>query len=134
MRTAIDTSVLLDVLTGDPTNASRSEAAVRSAMASGALVISDCVVAEIAPAFKDQAELIDFLQDWQLSFVPSAREAALLAGAMFKRYLERRGSTRRRVVADFLIGAHAMVHADRLLARDRGYYRDYFDGLVLLEP
>ncbi len=81
---------------------------MRSAMATGALVISDCVLAEITPAFRDQAELIEFLQDWHLSFMPSAREAAILAGAMFKRYLERRGLTGRRVVADFLIGAHAM--------------------------
>jgi predicted nucleic acid-binding protein len=54
-----------------------------------------------------------------------------LAGVNFARYLSR-GGRAGRIVADFLIGAHAVLHADRLLARDRGYLRDYFSRLTVL--
>lgn len=136
MRTAVDTSVLLDVLVADPAHGRRSETALRRAAAEGALVIGECVLAEIVPAFEGGvAEVKEFLDDWEIEFLPSTSEAALLAGSMFRAYLARRAKEGiRRVVADFLIGAHAKCMGDRLLARDRGYFRDYFKGLDLLEP
>lgn len=133
MLTAVDSSVLLDVIVDAPQHAEASERALRKAAREGGLIIGECVLAEIRPAFADTAETEEFLADWQLRFVPSTRESALLAGEVFARYLERRGKSGR-VVADFLIGAHAFLHADRLLARDRGYLRDYFKRLKLLTP
>lgn len=65
--------------------------------------------------------------------MPSSHASALLAGEMFRVYLQR-GGKRGRVVPDFLIAAHAQTHAQRLLARDRGYYRDYFKQLTLWDP
>jgi predicted nucleic acid-binding protein len=60
-------------------------------------------------------------------------EAALFAGETFRVYCSRGGS-RERVIADFLIGAHALYAADRLLTRDRGFHRSYFTNLQLLDP
>ena len=136
MRTAIDSSVVLDVLIADPAHAPRSEAALRRCAAEGALIISECVVAEITPACPGgESQVHELLRDWGVEFVPSTEESASLAGTMFAAYLNRRRpSGPRRVVPDFLIGAHAAVLADRLLARDRGYFRDYFKRLALVEP
>jgi predicted nucleic acid-binding protein len=133
MLTAIDSSVLLDVVIDAPAQAELSEKALRKVAAEGGLIICECVLAEIRPAFPNAKAIQQFLLDWQLRFVPSSRESALRAGELFGLYL-RRGGKGGRVIADFLIGAHADLHADRLLARDRGYLRDYFSRLKLLTP
>jgi predicted nucleic acid-binding protein len=80
----------------------------------GALVVGDCVLAEIRPAFSN-GEIEQFLDDWNIVFEPSSRESSLLAGAMFQVYLRRRRALSRRVIVDFLIGAHALITCDRCL-------------------
>ncbi len=132
MVTAIDTSVLLDVLLNDAQHAAASIAALRRAAAEGSLVISETALAEIVPALKPW-EIPQFLADWKLTFLPSTQAVAVLAGGMFRSYLEN-GGKRGRVVPDFLIAAHAQQLCDRLLARDRGYYRSYFTHLTLWDP
>ena len=116
MISAVDSSVILDVVTADPRYADISERVLRRASSEGQVIACECVLA-----------------DWQVEFVPSSRQSATLAGRHFAAYPERGGS-RRRIVTDFLIGAHARTHADRLVARDRGFLRDYFSGLQLLDP
>lgn len=132
MRTALDSSVLLDVIVDDRVWATRSGHALSGAMQAGSLVIGESVLAEVVPALGDGL-IAEFLADWHIEFVASSLESAQLAGAMFAEYLQRSAAPRR-VLPDFLIGAHAFCHADRLLARDRGYYRDYFRGLKVIEP
>lgn len=132
MKTALDTSVILDVVTDDPIWADVSEAALTEAFRLGSLVIGECVLAEITPALKPD-DLECFLTDWRILYRSTSQIAAKRAGRMYERYLRRSGKATR-VLPDFLIGAHALEHTKRLLARDRGYYRDYFNGLVVIDP
>jgi predicted nucleic acid-binding protein len=106
--------------------------ALRTAASEGTLILCECVLAEIRPAFDEQQFLL-FRQEWPLVFVPSSEESSILAGTYFADYLNRRGAIKA-IVPDFLIGAHALIHADRLLARDRGYLRDFFSSLTVFFP
>jgi predicted nucleic acid-binding protein len=60
--------------------------------------------------------------------------SALLAGVRLAVRVKRRRGSSPRVLADFLIGAHARHAGGRLLAHDRGYDRDYFRDLPLISP
>jgi len=72
MVTAVDTSVLLDVVADDPQWADASEAALRQASQEGSLLIGECVLAEITPALGAEA-VEEFLDDWNIRFLPSSR-------------------------------------------------------------
>lgn len=133
MITAVDTSVLLDILLGDPRFGPASRAALRSAQAEGALIVSTTVAAELAAAYEQPARSALALDRLGIELVPDDEDVAQQAGRSWRRY-RLAGGTRRRILPDFLIGAHAMQVADRLLSRDRGFYRSHFERLEVLEP
>lgn len=137
MRTAVDTSVVLDVLGGDPKFGAASREALRRAYDTGGLVASDVVWAEVRAHFAADDVFSGALAELGVQFVPTSAEAAALAGQLWQKHRagqRRAGVGTARVVADLLVGAHALKHADVLLTRDRGFYRAYFRGLRILEP
>ena len=131
MITAVDTSILLDVFTADAKNLIGSQNALRKAMLEGRLVICEVVLAELRPCFHKRATLLDALDKLNVDFQAISKQAALLAGEAWKKYRQS-GGKRDHLIPDFLVAAHAMDSADRLLTRDRGFYRRWFGGLKLL--
>jgi predicted nucleic acid-binding protein len=131
--TAVDSNVLLDVLTADPAFGLASREARRSCRTDGSLVACEVVWAEVSAAFPETARFVVAMDRLRIRFVPLHGDAAAQSGAGWRQYREQGGS-RERVVADFLVGAHAIHQADRLLTRDRGFYRRYFDDLTVFDP
>ena len=133
MITAIDSNVLLDVLTGSVEHGAQSAAALRLATSEGALITCTTVLAEVVGAYDQPSAVTRQLERLGLDLVPDDRAVALAAGRVYRAY-RKGGGARERILPDFLIGAHAAIHADRLLTRDRGFYRSLFAKLKLLEP
>jgi len=131
--TAIDTSVLIDVFGADPTFGEASKDAIRSCAEAGALVACAAVWAEVTSAFPSADAARAGMGRLEVAFSPTSHDAALLAGTCWRKYREA-GGPKKRVAADFLIGAHAVEQADRLLTRDTGFYRAYFKRLSIVDP
>ena len=133
MITAVDTNVLLDVFGADPKYAPASAEAIRRCLGEGALIACEAVWAETASVFGDGRRFHDAMNQLTASFSPMSEAGAAKAAEAWRRY-RAGGGPRNRIAADFLIGAHAMVAADRLLTRDRGFYRRHFVGLRVVDP
>jgi len=132
MTTAIDTNILLDVLLPNE-SFYRASAEALERSADGLLVICDIVYAELSIHFEEQSECDDFLASNEIRVQALTREAHFLASRAWRMY-RRHGGKRGRILADFLIGAHAQTQATRLLSRDRGFYRELFPDLAVLDP
>jgi predicted nucleic acid-binding protein len=130
MITLVDTNVLLDVFLPDPQWGEKSKQALDQAYTDGSLVINEIIYAELAPQFHEKRLLDETMKTLGIRVVLLDLESAHAAGAKWKKHLEA-GGKRNRVLADFLIGAHAERTCDRLLTRDRGFYKKYFPALTL---
>ena len=133
MITAVDTNILLDILVANEQFCELSSAALEEAAGEGSIVISDVVYAELCIQFETQRECDAFLESNEIRVQALTREAHFVASRAWRMY-RRQGGKRARILADFLIGAHAQKHATRLLSRDRGFYRKLFPSLDFVDP
>ena len=132
MKTAVDSSVLFDLVKGAP-GAAAAQTALEAALAQGSLCVCAVVVAELGRYFSSEQDLREFLQACQIDHDPLTMDAALEAARIMRGYAKNKGP-RERTAPDFLIGAHAIKQADALLTTDAGFFRHYFEGLSALVP
>ena len=133
MRTAVDSSILLDLFSASSGFGAASREALDRALSEGALVACEVVWAEVRAHFADRSAFESAMADLGLEFDAIDAGTAGAAGEAWRRY-RGAGGLRTALVPDFLVGAHGAVRADRLLTRDRGFARRYFPRLVILDP
>jgi predicted nucleic acid-binding protein len=153
MITAVDTNIILDVLIPDEPFSESSKKLLDRFLSKGKLVICEVVFAELAARFLSEEDLKHFLADTGMGLVYSNEESLYMAGSRWAEYARKSAKNRfscgkcghafetacpqckailtkrLHVLADFLIGAHALVQADCILSRDLGVYKTYFSGL-----
>jgi predicted nucleic acid-binding protein len=153
--TAVDTNILLDILIPGEPHYAKTERALLAASRSGDLVISEAVYAELGGRFGNRDLLEAFLGSAGTRLQHASEAALLAAGFAWRKYSQNRPEgivcprcgevqavscpkcgnqvrSRQHIVADFMIGAHALHHADGLLTRDRGFYKANFPELRLV--
>lgn len=131
MKTALDSNILSSLWSNEP-SAVRVQAELKSARSQGALVVCAPVFVElmahplVSPGFVD-----DFIRETRIAveFVLSEsvwRKAAERYSAYAQRRRLSGGASPRRLPADFVIAAHALLEADRLFTLDSTrYHRDF---------
>jgi hypothetical protein len=138
MTTAIDTNVIVALWDRDTTLNSAAQSALDAALGRGNLIIAAPVFAELmACPGRDQAFLDMFCQEAGIAIDWNLDEATWrAAGRAFQAYAARRRRQGepgpRRILADFVIGAHAIEKGYPLLTLDGGLYRAAFPGLKIV--
>jgi len=137
MTTAIDTNVIVALWDAEDTLHRAARAALDKAFNEGTLVISGAVHAELMAAPGRTEPFVDrfcaetgIAVEWEIG-----ERVWRSAGAAFQGYALRRrkqkGAEARRILTDFVIGAHALVNGYKLLTLDAGIYQASFPRLAI---
>lgn len=131
--TLVDSNVLLDLFTRDPTWCSWSATRLAEAFDRGPVVINQIVYGEVAHRFSTIEALEQVLTPDRFIRGNLPWAAAFLAAISYRAYRQR-GGGRASILPDFFIGAHAAVLRMPLLTRDAARYRTYFPTVEIIAP
>jgi len=135
--TAIDTNVFVTLWDENAAVYSKAREALDTALSLGPLIVAAPVYAELLawPA-RTERMLDEFFAkariviDWEIP-----EQVWRIAGAASQGHNMRRrvskGGEPRRIIADFVIGAHAMANGCSLLTLDREFFQRNFPGLTV---
>jgi predicted nucleic acid-binding protein len=136
--TALDTNIPSALWSAEPL-AREIAAVLAQARSNGGLIVCGPVYAELlAYPGASQSFVDDFLLHTRVTVEFDLGEKVWReAGRRFALYAQRRrhsgGKDPKRLLVDFVVGAHALLRADRLLTLDATIYRRDFPELHLLE-
>jgi predicted nucleic acid-binding protein len=131
--TLVDSNVLLDLFTADPTWFPWSRARLAEALDRGPVVINQIVYGEVAHRFSTIEALEEELTPDRFVRGNLPWAAAFLAAVSYRDY-RCRGGQRGSILPEFFIGAHAAVLGLPLLTRDGARYRSYFPTVEVIAP
>ena len=136
MRTALDSNIL-SAIWSEETPAERISQRLGEAQEMGAIVLSPIAYSELhAHPRISPDSLRQRLNEAGIQVDLDLNESVWAeAGKRYAVYAERKrratGEFPKRLLADFVVGAHALLHADRLMTTDVRRYHTYFPELVL---
>ncbi|MFA5181904.1 MAG: type II toxin-antitoxin system VapC family toxin [Syntrophales bacterium] len=133
MDILVDSNVILDVVTQDPTWFAWSTGILAEYASDHILSINPIIYAEVSIGFDRIEDLEDVLSPSFFRLLPLPWEAAFLASKCFLTY-RRQGGSRTSPLPDFYIGGHATVRNMTLITRDANRYRTYFPALKIVAP
>jgi len=137
LKSAVDTNVIVHLVGSEPSIARVAHELLREARRTGAIVISGVVYSELLAHPRMTPSILEHLlseTDIDADF-ETGHKIWHEAGLRYSRYSARRRKSSagapRRLLADFIVGAHALLRADRLITFDTAGYRHDFPELQI---
>jgi predicted nucleic acid-binding protein len=137
MRTAIDTNVISALWSGEPASQGVAQLLGRAGDEGGLVICAPVYVELLAYPTTTRTFLEKFLATTRIVADFLLDEAVWQgSGAAYAAYAQRRRQSKdgvsKRLLVDFIVGAHAALKADRLLTLDAARYRTAFPKLLMI--